>query len=933
MSTAAQQPGAIPGGLLHTKLAPPRLHTAYVPRASLLARIDAGLARKLTLISTPAGFGKTTLLAEWVDSRGARDLRLEAGESESSLGSDPQGTGPQASSPKPQVSRVAWVTLDAGDNDAIRFWSYVLSACRSWGGAIGKESLAALRMAQQPSIEALLIPFINELAQLPSQCVLVIEDYHSITTPEVHATVTFLIEHLPSTVHVILTTRSAPALPLARLRVRNELTELTAEDLRFSRAEIHIFLEQTLGVAFSPETLLHLEQRTEGWAAGLRLVALALQHNAAAPAAEQFLTTFTGGHRHVVEYLVNEVLAAQPEPVQTFLLSTCFLAKLTGALCDAITGRDDSALVLEQLERENLFLVPLDGGDGQAWYRYHPLFAEAMQLQAQQRLGEANIRGLHERASAWYEAHGMLHDAVEDAIAAGHAARAATLIEHIFDQGDSNEVYTLRRWIEQLPEDMLHDHPVLCFAYANALLFTLDRFAAATARTVERWAQMAEAAWQDEHNAPRLGQVAALRAMVAFWQLDSSRAFACARQALELLDEHDLAYRGVSLLYAGHEQLLAGEIDTAQRLIMESYTLFEIKQNPHGTLAATSVLAEICYQQGELEQAAQYYQQELDSKVGGGEMLDDQSYGLYGLSRIAYENDDLEAAEQQATQAIQLAKQRHSEQLQVQAALILCQVQHARGQTAHARSELQSLAAQTRNPSLLREIQSWQARLALAMDDLEAAQRWHAGIVAHSEPVAHVQQEHEALIVARLYLAQGQPQAALALLERWRAEAAAHERTRSEIEILALQALAHSTLADRAQAVQALTRALTLAQPRGLRRIFLDLDEPLAALLQAAAPTLAKRALAAYAATLLRALSHGQAHTASAADLPLLEPLSQQEQRVLRLIVAGQSNVDIARELVVSPNTIKTHIKNIYRKLNVSTREEAQAAARELHLR
>jgi LuxR family maltose regulon positive regulatory protein len=921
MSTFAQQPGAIPDGLLRTKLAPPRLHTAYVPRTSLLARIDEGLARKLTLISTPAGFGKTTLLAEWLAARTeGRGLRTESVASSLSPQSSALSTG------------VAWVTLDTGDNDPIRLWSYILSACRAWAPTIGKESLAALRMAQQPSLEAVLIPFINELAQLPSQSVLVIDDYHSITAPEAHATIAFLLEHLPSTVHLILATRSIPALPLARLRVRNELTEITAEDLRFSRAEIRMFLEQTLGVALAPETLLHLEQRTEGWAAGLRLVALALQHNTTAAAAEQFLTTFTGGHRHVVEYLVNEVLAAQPEPLQSFLLSTCFLAKLTGALCDAITDRGDSALVLEQLERENLFLMPLNSATGQAWYRYHPLFAEAMRLQAQQRLGEANLGALRARASAWYEAHAMLPDAVEDAIAAGHAARAARLIEGMFDRGEFNEVYTLRRWIEQLPEDTLHEHPLLCFTYANALLFTSDRFAPATARTVERWAQMAEQAWQNEHNTPRLGQVAALRAMVAFWQFDIARAFACARQALELLDEHDLTYRAVSLLYAGHEQVLAGDIDAAQRLVMESYTLFEIKQNPHGTLAATSVLAEICYQQGELEQAAHYYQQELDSDVGGGEMLDDQAYGLYGMARIAYENDDLEAADQQATRAIELAKQRHAEQLHVQAALILCQVQHARGQTAHARSELQSLAAQTRNPSLLREIQSWQARLALAMGDLEAVRRWHAGILPQSEPVPFVQQEQEALIVARLYLAQGQPQAALALLERWQAEAAAHERTRGEIEILALQSLAHSALADEVQAAPTLARALTLAQPRGLRRIFLDLGEPLAALLQAIATALTKRPLAAYAASLLRALSHGQAHAAPAAGLPLLEPLSQQEQRVLRLIVAGQSNADIARELVVSPNTIKTHIKNIYRKLNVATREEAQAAARELHL-
>ncbi|MFL5802752.1 MAG: LuxR C-terminal-related transcriptional regulator [Roseiflexaceae bacterium] len=828
---------------------------------------------------------------------------------------------------------MAWVSLDTNDNDPVRFWRYLLSACRAWDPTLGKASLAALRMAQQPSIETLLTPFINELARLPSRHILVIEDYHNITVPEVHTALAFLVEHLPSTVHLMLTTRSNPALPLARWRARNELTELTAEDLRFSPAEIQAFLEQTLHVALSPEALARLEQRTEGWVAGLRLVALALQHKTAASTVEQFLATFSGGHRHVVEYLISEVLAAQPEPLQTFLLSSCFLTKLTGSLCDATTGRSDSAQVLEQLERENLFLIPLDSGDRQAWYRYHPLFAEALRQYAQQQLGEAHVRLLHERASAWYEAQGMLPDAVEEAIAAGQAPRAAALIEGIFDRSGFNELYTASRWIEQLPDTLLHDHPLLCFVYANALLFTSDRYAPATALAVERWARVAEEAWRKENNAPRLGQVAALRAATAFWQGDMPRSFAYARQALELLDEHDLLYRSISLIHAGQEQLLEGRIDAAQRLIMEAYTLFEVGQNIHGRLAATMLLGDLCYQQGEIEQAAHYYQQVLDAAIGGEEMLDDQSYALCGLGAIAYERDDLDRAEQQAMRASEPARQRHFEALQVQCALLLGQLRHARGHTAQARHELQALAAQIRNSALLRELQSGQARLALAMDDMEAAQRWHTAVVAQGAPVSRMQAEHEALTIARLNLARGEPRAALDLLDIWRANAAAHGRTRSEIEILALQALAHSALADRATAVQALTRALTLGQPRGLRRIFLDLGEPLAMLVQTAAPSISKRLLAAYAATLLRALSGSSQASTPIATLPLLEPLSPQEQRVLRLIVAGRSNPEIARELVVSANTIKTHVKNIYRKLNVSTREEAQAAARELHLR
>jgi LuxR family maltose regulon positive regulatory protein len=711
MSELERQQATIPDDLLRTKLAPPRLHTAFVARPSLLARIDAGLTRKLTLISTPAGFGKTTLVAEWLRRNDERRTTNDEGPA-------------QRSSLSVHRFKVAWVSLDAGDNDPVRFWRYVLSACRAWDRAIGKASLAALRMAQQPSLESVLTPFINDLAQLPGPHVLVLEDYHSITAPEVHAAVTFLIEHLPSSAHLILTTRSEPALPLARLRARNELTELTGEDLRFSRAETQMFLEQTLGISPTPEALTRVEQRAEGWVAGLRLVALALQHKTEPPALEPLLTTFTGGHRHVIEYLVSEVLAVQPEDVRAFLLSTCFLARLTGPLCDALTGRGDGELTLDQLERANLFLTPLGGGNGQRWYRYHALFAEALRQYARQRLGEADVRALHEKAGAWYEAHGLLHDAVEAASAAGQPARAAALIERFFERGDFNELYTLRGWVERLPDDVLREHPLICFAYANALLFTSDRYAPATAILVERWAQLAEAAWREQDNAPRLGQIAALRAMVAFWQGDLAGSFAHARRALALLDEHDTPYRSASLLYLGQEELLAGEIDAAQRSIMEARTLYEIGHNIHGTLAATMLLGELAHQQGDLDQAAQYYQQVLDEAVGGEEMLDDQGYSLFGLSAIAYEHDDLDTAERQAARALELAKQRHAGELQAQVSLVLARVQHARGHTAQAQHMLRSLAAQTREPSLRHEVQSWLARLALAVGDLEAAQRW-----------------------------------------------------------------------------------------------------------------------------------------------------------------------------------------------------------------
>jgi LuxR family maltose regulon positive regulatory protein len=904
--TETAQPAAIPDGLLRTKLAPPRSRAGGVARPDLLARLDAGLARRMTLVSAPAGFGKTTLLAEWAASR-----------------------APAPGQPGLLAAPAAWVTLDPGDDDPVRFWSYVLSACRGWGDAVGRQALGALRMAQQPAVEALLIPFINELAQLDGPRALVLEDFHQIGSPDVHASVAFLIEHLPGSVHVIVTSRGTPELPLARLRARDELAELTAADMRFSDAEARAFVEQALQVGLAPETLAAIQRRAEGWPAGLRLLALALRPGGA-PAAEQIVAGFSGGHRHVVEYLVSEVLAAQPEPIQQFLLATCGLAKLTGDLCDAVTGRDDGAATLEWLDRENLFVSPLDAG-GPGWYRYHPMFAEAMRLHAQRRLGADAAREQHERACAWYDVRGMLPDAVEEAIAAGAAERAATLIERFFERGAFNELYTLRRWVEHLPEASLAGHPLVCFAYAHALLFTLDRYAPATGRAVERWAQRAEDSWRAQGDRPRLGQVAALRAMAAFWQGDEPQTFAHARAALELLDEHDLLYRGTSLLYVAQERLLAGDADAAQRLGMEAYTCFEVFQNPHGTLAATTLLAEVCFMRGELDQADYHHQRVLDAAVGGAEMLDDQGFALLGLGRGSYERGDLAGAEERLARGAELGAQRHAEQLEAQAGIGLAQIWHAVGQPARAGAHLRSLATRVRSPALLREIQGWQARLALAAGDLEAAERWHAGLAELGEP-PHLQQEHEALTIARWHLARGEPQAALGPLERWCADATACGRTRAEVETLALLGLAHSALGDQTAAAHALGRALALGQPRGLRRVFLDLGAPLEAPLRAAAKSLSRRAVAAYAAELLRALVAGPGAATPVGEPALAEPLSQQERRVLRMIVAGQSNTEIARELVVSPNTIKTHVKSIYRKLGVSTRAEAQAAARELHL-
>ena len=900
--------------LLSTKLALPRPRPSLVLREPLLARLDEALEYKLTLLSAPAGFGKTTLVSEWIATRGERQDPLP----------------------------VAWLSLDAGDNDPARFWRYVIAACQAFQAGIGKSALVLLHTPRRPSLETVLTTFINELAQLAHKCVLVLEDYHVITSSQIHETMAYLVDHLPATVHLLILTRSDPPLPLARLRAHGDLYELHAADLRFSLAETEIFLRQALPFPLSAGAITRLEARTEGWVTGLRLLALALQGREDTRDLEHMLGTFTGSHRHILEYLVADVLSSQPEQLQEFLLQTAFLNRLTGSLCDAVTDRNDSEHMLEQLERANLFLIPLD--DTGQWYRYHALFAEAMQHEARRRLGEDYLRTLYDKASHWYEEHGLLAEAVEVALSARDFTRAAMLIERIVGPYSTiNELHTLLRWIDQLPEEMLQAHPELCLSYAIALLFTLDRSAPATMSLIQVPLKMAERYWQAEGNRPKLGELLAFRSQVAWWQGDLSQAFADARQALELSSEQETLWPGSSILTVGMEELLAGKLDTARQAVLEARARFEAIGNAYGTRAATHVLGEVSSRQGELHVAARFYRQEI---AEAAEDPIDMANALIGLAALSYEWNELQKAEQEVSRALDLGKHHvdeigkyHAEQfIQIPGSLVLARVLHARGETVQVQRLLQELVVLTQErrwPYLHREVLAEQARLSLMTSDLVTVQRWSTTITQLGEDFRLVQREREALIVARLLIAQGEATAARRLLERWQAEAHAQGRTRSELEIQVLTALAHSTHKSLPQAKETLREALILAQAEGYQRLFLDEGESLAILLRAVLLDVREEPLATYVRSLLVAFAQQQAgqdtshHTAPAL---LVEPLSPQEQRVLRLLAGGRSNPEIAQELVVSVNTVKTQVQSIYRKLNVNSRWEAREAARHLKL-
>ena len=909
--------------LLTTKLHLPQARRDLVPRPRLFDRLHQGLRSKLTLVSAPAGFGKTTLVSAWLATRNAQQ------------------------EPPP----AAWVALDAGDNDPVRFWRYVITACQTFDAAIGHSALALLHTAQQPAWETVLTLFINDVAQLSRQGVLVLEDYHVITAPQIHETVVFLLDHLPPRLHLIMTTRSDPPLPLARLRAQPDLTELRAADLRFSLAETHAFFQHALSRPLAPEMLARLDARTEGWVTGLRLVALTLQGRpeAAPLTMEHLLVTLTGSRGHIFAYFITEVLNAQPTSLQEFLLRTSVLSRLTGALCNAVTGRDDSEMILEHLERANMFLLPLDGA-GQ-WYRYHALFAEAMQHEARRRLGAEQLRALSHRASRWYEEHGWLTEAVEAALAAQVFPRAAALIERsIAPELIQNEYHTLRRWIERLPEAVLHAHPQLCMTYAMAILFTSDRYAPATMARLQPPLQRAEQHWRAADNAPKLGEVLALRAWITWMQGERTQALPVARQALALLPAGEMQWRGVGLAMVGEDELLAGQLHAARQTFSQTRALWQATRNAYGGLATTLALGEVCARQGELHQAAQLYRQVLTeaehapmnrhqalSRIGGAQL---------GLGALALEWNDLETAEQHATQAVTIGQQVADEGLRVRGALLLARLQHVRGETAEAQQLLQTLVAQTpqqRGLSLLREVRAYQARLALAAGDLVAVERFITS-TRQGDEVARLQQEQEALLVARLRIAQGEAAEALRLLEAWRDDAHVQGRGHSALEIMVLQSLAHFAQHDLPRATATLRQALATAQAEGYQRLFLDAGEAMAALLRLVWQEVKAEPLVTYVRTLLHAFVQEQPAGAmpSRSDQAaspaleaafLIEPLSRQERRVLRLLTVGRSNAEMAEELGVSINTIKTQVQSIYRKLNVHSRQEARDAARHLHLR
>ncbi len=873
-----------------TRLFVPPLPPSLLPRPELIHRLDEATNRKFTLLSAPAGYGKTTLLRAWA----AQTLHP-----------------------------VAWLSLTQAENDPASFWSYVLAACRTIHAQLDSNIFMPLQLPEPPPLEALLTSFLNLLAAVPQPFTLVLDDYHFITEATVHRTLRLFLDQQPPQIHLILSSRVDPPLALAARRARGEMTELRTAALRFTFEETAHWLTQIAHLPLSDPQIAALVERTEGWIAALRLAASALHDSANVTA---HLAQFTGSHRYIIDYLLEEVLALQSEEVRTFLLLTSCLDRFTSSLCDALTGRNDGQAMLETLERANLFLIPLD--EQRHWYRYHHLFAEALRGRALRKLGEEQYTRAYRQTSAWYEQHGLLNEAIEAALAAADYETAVRLGQALAPSLWLRGMhYTIERWLAQLPRSYVSTHPLLCIAQAwTQLLLGHQKAASAALREAERLA----AANEDRAG---LARVATMQALLARLQRNGRAAIHWSTQALTLLPEEESVSRSIVLTTLGCGYRLQGDVTSAWQTLIEARLLNEQVGNKRGSLGCILLQGEVLALQGQLTQAADYYQQVIEAEAIWSPPTIEAHIAL-GL--LLLEWNELAGATAQMQQALTLGQQHEDDTLLARSALLQARILQAQGQQDEAEQAFLRaviLARQSKHAQLLARIQAYQARWWLAQGNLPLALRWQESCTLTREEAPTYEQEEIALTLIRLLLAQREEAATEPMLLRWLAFAHEQGRTGSEIEMLLLLALAHDAQGRSNEALTLCHQALLLAQPGRYCRLFLDAGRPMARLLNLLSAQERGKAVASYLGQLLKVTNAAQAHHTTTGPLtgtrqPLLEPLSPRERTVLRLLAAGLSSREMATELVVSINTIKTQLKSLYRKLQASSRQEVLATAR-----
>jgi LuxR family maltose regulon positive regulatory protein len=906
--------------LLTTKLYIPPVRRDLVSRPRLIERLNDGLhwGHRLTLVSAPAGFGKTTLLSEWVATCG-----------------------------RP----AAWLTLDSGDNDPARFLAYLIAALQTIERGVGAGVLDRFQAPKPPPIEELLTALMNQIDAISTSFVLVLDDYHLITAQRIHEALAFLLDHPPQNMHLVVATRADPPWQFARLRGRGQLTELRLADLQFTPDEATVFLNQVMGLRLSAEDIAALTSRTEGWIAGLQLAALSMQDRQDLPG---FVAALTGSQHHILDYLVEEVLHRQSESVQAFLLRTSILDRLTGPLCDALTleheaGTGDGQAMLNWLERANLFVVPLD--ERHQWYRYHHLFADSLRVCLEQAWPD-RVPEYHRRASRWYEQHGYLGEATEHALSADDLDRAACLIEQAAEPIlMRSEFTTFLSWMEALPEEVTRVHPLLHVYHTGIQLMSGLPLQVAEARLQEAMAA--------EPSRAVSGAVATFQTLIAAYRGDTRQSVELSQRALALLAEDNLFLRSLVAGFLGITYLWSGDFETAASALGEAVRIGRQIGNLTFTVLALCHLAELHILRGQLHEARASYEQALErASDSRGRRLPIAGIALMGIGYLLREWNDLAAARRHLVEGIELAAKWEKTGTFTGYISLAC-VEQALGDQEAARAAIRQAQQMVMGFEGMEVaaivVGVYQARLWIQQGDHNAVIRWagerrleeriEAGELEEgSRTVPFLYAALEYLAYAEARFALGQSDEALAVLSPLLPVTETGGWTMFVIETLALESLAFQALSDAPRSMRCLGRALSLAEPEGFVRIFVDRGAPMAALLkqileaqQSGCQALSDGITPDYVRRLIDAFGEGQ-ETKPGEPLPppsipaLVEPLSKREVEVLRLLATDLTSTEMAQELVLSVHTVRSHIKSIYAKLDAHSRYEAIARATELNL-
>ncbi|NQT59542.1 MAG: LuxR family transcriptional regulator [Bacteroidetes bacterium] len=862
--------------ILTTKLFIPTLRTGTILRPRLIEKLNKGLLCKLTLISASAGFGKTTLVSEWVSH---------------------------------SRQKVLWLSLDEEHKDPMRFLAYIVTALQSIKENIGIELLIELQSPQSPYLDYILPHILNEITAIIEDFILVLDDYHILDNEEIDKILTFFLKHMPSQMHLVIATREDPHLPMARLRGIGQLTEIRASDLRFSVTETTAFLNEMMHLSLSASDITALETRTEGWIAGLQLAAISMQgHNDSS----KFIESFTGNHHFILDYMIEEVLNQQEESIQSFLIRTAILDRMCGPLCEhvlndpALSGRE----TLKNLEQLNMFIIPLD--NDRHWYRYHHLFGELLKLRLKQ--SAYDTEELHIRASQWYEDNELYIEAFQHSTAAGDINRTIRLLEgKNIPRTSRRTVSMILNWLHSLPEDVLDQYPILWITYASVLL------GMGQISGVESKLNIAEAALNrtESNEATRdlIGRIATMRAILAVTRYDSELIYTQSLKALEYLHKNNFSSRITSTWTLGQAYQQMGRIEEAKKTYRDAIKLGMSSGNYLFAIMSESGIGDIEEADNKLHSAAEIYGHVIEQV--GKQPLPVMCDVYLGLARIHYEWNNLEKARQLAETSLKLAKKFEN----VIDRFILVELFLVRLNIVEKKMEDASVLLHDTVKTVQQDnfkhrksiVAETQILLKIKQGDFKAAEQLAAEFDLKASKV-------------RILLASGDVSSALNVLKPLNLQIDKKKRDKESLKIKILQALALFENGESGMAVQIMGKILPTTEPEGFIRIFVDEGLPMFRLLAEAA----KKGITPDYITQIQAEYNSVEH--KKIKQPLIEPLSQRELEVLNLLSQGLSNKDICNKLFLALDTVKGHNRRIYAKLDVKTRTMAISKARDLNI-